>query len=432
MTTIYWVGGADAVAQVHTASIDSVDGTPADNTFKVTMGAVAISAVGDTDVATTATALRAALNASTHPNFAAVTWSGTAGDIIGTADVLGVEFAAELTETGSGSGAVTVFAVSTANAGPHSASTAANYSGGALPVSADTLVFRDSAVAVAYDLDALTAVDLALLRIEKTYTGKIGLLSTKIATGLDGTTLDATIATAAPLPSVTPEYRDTYLQIGWDRAEIGQHFGPGSPSGSARLKLHNTKAGASDTIIFDTHSSGEANKPSVMFLAANAGADFWIRKCPGDIGFAADRAGETATIGDVSITAPSSTDAVYIESGTTLTSVTQSGGTCYLKSAATVTTASLSGGTLNAESDQTITTVTVDGGTANLNNVPAAGSAVTTLNINAGTVSLQQSDRPRTIGTVNPSGGSLLDNDVVTVTTMNRPAGRINHQWSAG
>ena len=73
MATLYWRGDATAVAQVHTASIDSVDGTPANNTFTVTIGGVAIDAVGDTDVATTATNLRASLNASTHPYFAAIT-----------------------------------------------------------------------------------------------------------------------------------------------------------------------------------------------------------------------------------------------------------------------------------------------------------------------------------------------------------------------
>src|SRR3990167_1389847 len=65
-----------------TLTLRLVQATPGNNTFTVTIGGVVISVVGDTDVATTATALRAALNASTHPYFAAITWSGTAGDII--------------------------------------------------------------------------------------------------------------------------------------------------------------------------------------------------------------------------------------------------------------------------------------------------------------------------------------------------------------
>ena len=84
MAQVNWRGGTTAVAQVDTASIDSVDGTPANNTFFVTIGGVVISAVGDTDVATSATNLRASLNASVHPFFAAITWSGSTGDIIGT------------------------------------------------------------------------------------------------------------------------------------------------------------------------------------------------------------------------------------------------------------------------------------------------------------------------------------------------------------
>ena len=74
MSAIYFLGTATAVAQVHTGSIDSLDATPANNTFTVTIGGVAISQVGVTDVATTAAALVVLLNASTHPYFAAKSW----------------------------------------------------------------------------------------------------------------------------------------------------------------------------------------------------------------------------------------------------------------------------------------------------------------------------------------------------------------------
>jgi len=75
MATIRWISGTIAVAQLETGSIDSVDATPANNTFTVTIGGVAISQVGDTDVATTAAALVVLLNASTQAYFAAITWA---------------------------------------------------------------------------------------------------------------------------------------------------------------------------------------------------------------------------------------------------------------------------------------------------------------------------------------------------------------------
>ena len=104
MTTLYWLGTADAVVQIGTASIDSVDATPANNLFIVTIGGVAISTLGDTNVATTAAALVVLLEASTHPYFTAITWTNpSAGNIVATADTAGIPFIAALTETGVGS-----------------------------------------------------------------------------------------------------------------------------------------------------------------------------------------------------------------------------------------------------------------------------------------------------------------------------------------
>ena len=246
MATKYWLGIADAVAQVDTGSIDSVDGTPANNTFIVTIGGVAISAVGDTDVATTATALRASLNASLHPYFAGITWSGTAGDIIGTADTAGVPFVAALTETGAGTGAVTDFAATTASAGPNDWSTADNWSDGAVPGNADIIYVRENAINICWGLDQ-SAVNGVSIYPEKTFTGKIGLDRSGFATTSDGETLGAT----------KPEYRQTYLKIDYDDLEIGKHTGQGTATGSDRIKVDNTNAGASTTTILAT-----ANTPS--------------------------------------------------------------------------------------------------------------------------------------------------------------------------
>ncbi|MCP5017114.1 MAG: hypothetical protein GY938_17860, partial [Ketobacter sp.] len=243
MATKFWLGIADTVAQVHTASIDSVDGTPADNTFTVTIGGVAISAVGDTDVATTATALRASLNASTHPYFTGITWSGTAGDIIGTSDTAGIPFVAALTETGVGSGAVTDFAVTTASSGPNDWGAGDNWSDGSIPGNGDTVIFRENSVNVCWGLDQ-NAVTINDLFIEKSYTGKIGLDRSVLVTSADGET---TVTTK-------PEYRDHYLKIDYDVLEIGKHVGAGNPTGSGRIKIDNQYTGVSTSTIFGTAS----------------------------------------------------------------------------------------------------------------------------------------------------------------------------------
>ena len=185
-TINYFLGSADAVAQVATGSIDTVDGTPANNTFIVTIGGVAVSVVGDTDVATTATNLRTALNASTHPYFEAITWSGSAGDIIGTADAAGAPFIAALTETGAGTGTVTDFAATTASSGPNHWDTAVNWSLAVVPVNTDDVRIRDSDVTIAWGL-AQSAVTLDTMKVDRSYTGRVGsprIPSQKVVTPL--------------------------------------------------------------------------------------------------------------------------------------------------------------------------------------------------------------------------------------------------------
>jgi hypothetical protein len=178
MATLYWRGDATAVAGVETGSVDTVSGTPSDSTYTVTIGGVAIDEVGDTDVATTATNLRATLNASTHPYFAAITWSGSAGDIIGTADTAGVPFIAALTVAG-GTGTVTDFVETTASAGPSDWSTGENWvnaatgATGTIPASADDVVIENSTNSIVYGLDQ-NAVALDSLEIRLSFTGKIG------------------------------------------------------------------------------------------------------------------------------------------------------------------------------------------------------------------------------------------------------------------
>ena len=412
MATKHWIGGATAVAQVATGSIDSVDGTPANNTFTVTVGGIAISAVGDTDVATTATNLRASLNASTHPYFAAVTWSGGTGDIIGTADTAGVPFVAALTETGAGTGAVTDFAATTASAGPNDWSTANNWSDVTVPGAADNVYIRHNAHEIVWGL-AQSAIDLTNLYVDQTFTGSIGLKSSEFATSVDAATTDATVT----------EYRQTYLDIGWTRCEIGDHKGPGAPTGSSRLKLDNDKAGASTTIVHNTAAQGEGSRPAVMLLAAHASATLEVRKAPGGVGLAVDVAAETSTFGNIDLTDTTSTSSLYVGEGVTSTNYSQRGGTNKLSAAATVTLIKVDGGTLELlGEDYTVTTLTVGGGTVT-DKHQSTGVAVTTLNLNGGEVDASKSELARTYTTLNHEGGTLVSNAALTVTTYNEPQG---------
>ena len=418
MATLYWRGDATAVAQVHTASIDSVDGTPANNTFTVTIGGVAIDAVGDTDVATTATNLRASLNASTHPYFAAITWSGGTGDIIGTADTAGVPFVAALTETGAGTGAVTDFAATTASAGPNDWSTADNWQtvGGAqgtLPASTDTVIIENNAQEIAYGLDQ-NAVALGFLRIDQSYTGKIGLTRTEFATSVDGATTDTTVV----------EYREDYLKIGWEFNDIGQRFGPGTATGSTRLKLNNVDAAASTTTIHNTASTGDGIYPAIRLLNTHASSTLLVRKAPGGVGVAIDEPGETTTFATITVSDETASARLFTGAGLTLTTYVQNGGNNSLRSVVdgTITTMTVNGGTLQTNGDFTVTTLNVNGGTLNANHERIGGVAVTTANLNAGTINVRGSSTPRTWTTVNLGVDCSFSGDSnLTVTTLNEP-----------
>lgn len=412
MAAVYWLGTAAAVAQVGTASIDSVDGTPANNTFFVTIGGVSISAVGDTDVATTATNLRASLNASTNPYFAAITWSGSAGDIIGTADNAGQPFVAALTETGAGTGAVTDFAGTTASSGPYDWSTAANWSGGAVPVNSDVAYLDAPGSKVLYGL-AQSAVTLAELHVRQDTV--LGLRAAQYATDAASTTY----ATDAD------EYRETYLEIKATLVRIGEHLGPGSPTGSARCKINNSITTASTTEVFNTASAPtETELPAVRLLYADADADLFLRSARGGVGVAMDTPGETTTIGNIYISDPSSVSRLFVGDGVTMTLLSVVGGISVVNSAAAIPTATINGGTHTIEGDQVITAATVNAGKLVPNNVTSGSVCITTLTQEGGEVDLQQSSVPRTVTTWNYNKGTRRIDDHVTITNDNR-SGRV-------
>ncbi len=409
MATVSWTGGAVAVAQVSTASIDSVDATPANNTFTVTIGGVAISQAGDTDVATTAAALVALLNASTHVYFSGITWTNpTAGDITGTADTAGVPFTAALTETGAGTGAVTDFSDDTLCTGPNFADDGDNWSSGAVPGNSDTVIFRDNAINICWGLEGISATGLDV-DIEKTHTGRIGLRHSEFATTADGVTTD----------SSADEYRPTYLQLDMTTLDIGQHVGPGSPAGSQRIKIDNDRASGSTTTIHDTGStSAETGKPAIRLLMAHASADVFVDGGSGGIGIAIDEPGETSTIGDLSVAGASSK--VYLGSGVTVTSISQTAGDVNAQAANTPTSINVDGGIMRLSGTFGVTTVTIDSG----NLFPNATGTIAALNQNGGTVNTTESSATRTITTYTLEGGTLIaDMDSLSITTFNEPSG---------
>lgn len=407
MATKYWLGVADAVAQVSTVQITAYDGA---TTYKLTVGGVEISVTGDTDADTTASNLADEWNSSTHPYCTGVTASVSTDTVTLTADTDGVPFVVTSSVSG-GTGTIGAVTASTASAGPNDWSTGDNWSDGSIPANGDTVIFKDNDINVCWGLDQ-NAVTIDDLFIEKTYTGRIGLDLAVFATSADGETTN----------SAKPEYREDYLLIDYDVLEIGKHVGGGSPSGSARIKIDNQNTGASTTTIFDTASvAAESALAAVRLLAASASADFYIRD--GSVGIGIDEPNETATVGDVYL--EGSGAECYIGDGVTITSYTQVDGTGLLQAAATVTTVKHINGTLRIEGDFTITTLTQEGGTI-FDNHTSSGNAITTANLNGGTMDATESSQARTWSAVNLGEDATLigNSDYLTITTLNEPGGQ--------
>lgn len=394
MSTMHRIGKAAAVAQVWTGVINSVDSTPADNTFTVTIGGVSVSVAGVTDVAATATALRAALNASTHPFFTPITWSGSAGDIIGTADTAGVAFTAALTKTGSGTGTVTDFVVTTANAGKNSWKTPANWAGGVAPANGDDAYLRDLNEAILWDLDN-SAVDLALLVVDLNVLQPIGLNRAVYQTGESSTNTDYN------------EPRDHYLKISAAVARIGGGKVSGQQTGSGRIKINFGDEPCACVVENSSKKPTETNLRTVRLLFNDAASTLLVRE--GYVAVAGDAPSETSTL----LSATLAGGELDIHAGVTLTNWYQTGGSGNLHCAATLiqvqagslstfgfgayTTIELLGGTTTIKSTGAVTTANVHEGATLRHD---AGGDITTLNL-GGLLDLSARTTPLDVGTFN-------------------------------
>lgn len=416
MATRYWEPKAIAVAQVDTGSIDTFD---AASTYTVTIGGVAISEAGDTDVATTATNLRASLNAATHPYFAAITWSGATGDIIGTADVAGAPFIAALTVAG-GTGTVTDFAATTANASKHDVGDATNWSGETLPTTGDDIVIGEGNVSLLYRLEAITVADT--LTIMQSFTGNVGLERSGFATSEDGETRETDL----------PEYRTDYFRCDLDEIVHGRDDGLGVTGlGSQRTKIHNDKAGASLLRVENTADATAGAKPALRYKADNAGADIEIVSAPGGLAIAADVPGETSTVGDVTILDSTSGSKVVTGPGVTLSNWKQQGGINTLDAGADIVTGvECLGGTLTIIGrDYTIPTLDVTGGEVDDQHVDTTGVEWTTVNVSeGGRLVLTNVEEGRTATNFNIQEGGTVeaDWDTLTITNFNKPTGLVS------
>lgn len=277
MATHRWLGQAVAVAQTATVQITAYDVATA---YKLTVGGVVVSTVGTGGtVNTTATALAAAWNASTHVYFTGVTASAATDTVTLTADTAGVPFTATSSVTG-GTGTIGSVTAGTANAGPNVLA-AANLDSGSLPANGDTLIFENSAVDVLWVLDAMTSTTTLTIIRYPTYTGKIGLNRRVFQ------------VTASSTSSTAKEYREHSLTIDGATLIWMPKRTRGAAATSQRF-IVNTKTSAATVLIEETGTSAsEVNLEPVRIKGSNSSS---IATVNGSsiVGFATDDPADTA------------------------------------------------------------------------------------------------------------------------------------------
>lgn len=392
MTIQRWRGDAAAISQVNTLTVGGTAATG--QVYSVTMNikVVSYTATGSDTNTTIATALQGLLAASLFPEFLEVTWANpSAGVITATANLAGVNFTNTSSATGTGT---LVTATTTANSGPNDAAVVANWSSGTLPVSGDSLYFQNSSSPVLYNLDALAAITPALVQMDSSYTGQIGLPYNN-ANGYI-------------------EYRPRYLQFtGWTLGNIGL----GAGNGSGKIQL-DAGAGNHTTNIFNTASSAsEQGLPCV--LLKGGGSTTTVNIFKGSLGLALF-AGETATIQtlDMGYVSNVAGDAqVSTGAGCTLTTVKKTGGNLYSLCAVPTLTSYAGVSSILSGNMTTLTLNKNSNGVANtVSYKPATGGTITTNTVESGCTL----DCSGTLGTV------ILTNSTWNAgATINAPGGNI-------
>jgi hypothetical protein len=351
------LSGADvsiSVVQAAAASVDEVQtisltGSPTGGTFTLTYSAQTTSAIAyDAPSAVIQDELEGLSNID--PGEALV--AGSAGGpwtVLFQGD-LGAQDVTAMTGDGgnlTGTGAQTfVVSADTSPTGPHHFDDADNWTGGAVPIDADDIVFEESDVDCLYGLSQAT-VTPASITIRQSFTGKIGL---PVYTG------------------EYYEYRDTYLRIGdpADASTVNITIGEGAGSGSGRIKLD--LGGCQTNLLVVDSGTPEGNASSILWKGTHASNVAQIYK--GYVGIG-ELAGESAVLSKLQVGYRSnqSDDATVVcGENVDVTTWEQTGGTVSTDGdSGTDPTITVTAGELTLGGTDGVTQLTIRGGTVYYN-----------------------------------------------------------------
>lgn len=266
----------------------------------------------------------------------------------------------------------------------------ANWVGGTKPANGDDVFFRNSEQDCNLTLDQ-SALALASLTIEQSFTGLIGTIAGNVV---------------------------TYLEIGTALLTVGSHDGNNNPTGSRQLFLDLGSVTACVGTIFNTATTAaNPNLMPVQIIAAKNDHAIFVKK--GRVGFANATAGEISTIDTIDVgyvSSPASDSQVTTGPGITLENWNQTGGKSILRSATSVG-CSVRAGSLRTEGTGTHALVDVYGGEL----VPNSSGEITKLNCRGGVSDFLRSNQERTVAETDIWAGAVLKYDPAVVAMTADP-----------
>lgn len=295
---------------------------------------------------------------------------------------------AKTTDSSLGTIATPVSDPSISPESPHDFDNADNWSGGAVPVTGDTIVFNgEAAEPLKYGLSQ-TGVAPAKIVIDSTFTKSIGLPSIN------------TDNAAYPYN----EYRTTYLTLG-TTASLDLDIDARN-AGNIRI---DTNTQAVTCAVLSSGASSETGVAPVSLRGNSSSSTYHIEDASVDI--CADT-GESGAASAVNVVG--SRSIVRIGDSVSLTSLTVSGGNVTCDSA--ITTLVATGGTVTTRGSGTITTATLDGGTLE----PESTGTITTLTVgNGGVLDSSKTLVGKTITNIALYAGATFNDPNGTITATN-------------
>lgn len=250
-----WIGTQVAKQAVYALT---VGGTfEAGDLFNTKIQNTTVQVVAVTDNPTTAEAIKTALEAETQPEFDEATYTRNGSVVSATVKAAHagkpINFTLTTTETGGGAADLQtyVMTVTTTNQGPNVLSSS-NLNSNAAPTTGDSLFFQESAVDVKWSLDDFSGFGtLALLDIQASYTGKIGLPKRNEDGGSAATAYN--------------EYRPRYLEVDATNVRIG--WGEGFGSGRIMLDMGTVQTTVN---VYKTNTSADSGYHAVRIKGTHA------------------------------------------------------------------------------------------------------------------------------------------------------------------